>query len=374
MRLGLKKKFYTYHLVLAQFIISALLSMPVFADNLIDATQTQKNAGSNSPAINPLVEMSTATVPYSLEQAETTTLVTNQTEMSHQSEIPRSPNNAQTTEGQTNPYEQLVKLAFRGKGTDGVNSYEDAASLYCKKSKEENDANAQFALGWMYANGRGLAKDENIAALLFNKAAEQGHSTAKKWLVGFKGDAKLATVPSCMLSPLPPSGTPEIDIASDQANDREPFYTKGPIYNIVESLAPTYGIETDLVMAFIKIESGFNPKATSPKNAQGLMQLIPATAARFNVRKPYDPKDNIKGGLAYLQWLLAYFEGDVRLVAAAYNAGENAVDRYKGIPPYPETRAYVKKIYNLYRKSFHPYRQDLLVGEKSGIIRVSSNP
>ncbi|HSR02263.1 MAG TPA: lytic transglycosylase domain-containing protein, partial [Methylophilaceae bacterium] len=121
----------------------------------------------------------------------------------------------------------------------------------------------------------------------------------------------------------------------------------------------------------IKVESNFNPNATSPKNAKGLMQLIPETAARFNVKKPYDPEENIRGGLAYLQWLFAYYEGDVRLVAAAYNAGEKAVDRYKGIPPYPETRRYVTKIYNLYRKSYHPFRED--IGQRSSVINLSSS-
>jgi len=103
------------------------------------------------------------------------------------------------------------------------------------------------------------------------------------------------------------------------------------------------------------------------------MQLIPATAKRFGVRDSYDPEQNIKGGLAYLQWLMAYYEGDVRLVAAAYNAGEGAVDRYKGVPPYRETKNYVHKIYKLYRKSYHPFKQDLLVGARSAIIQVSSN-
>ncbi len=74
------------------------------------------------------------------------------------------------------------------------------------------------------------------------------------------------------------------------------------------------------------------------------MQLIPDTAARFNVKKPFDPAQNIRGGIAYLRWLLAYFEGDVALVAAAYNAGESTVERYRGVPPYAETRLYVKRI------------------------------
>ena len=74
------------------------------------------------------------------------------------------------------------------------------------------------------------------------------------------------------------------------------------------------------------------------------MQLIPETSARFNVKQPFDPVQNIRGGFAYLRWLLAYFQGDVALVAAAYNAGEGIVERYRGIPPYAETRAYVQRI------------------------------
>jgi soluble lytic murein transglycosylase-like protein len=85
------------------------------------------------------------------------------------------------------------------------------------------------------------------------------------------------------------------------------------------------------------------------------MQLIPDTAARFNVRKPFDPEQNVRGGLSYLRWLLAYFQGDVKLVAAAYNAGEGAVNKYLGVPPYAETRAYVKKILASYKREDHPF-------------------
>jgi len=85
------------------------------------------------------------------------------------------------------------------------------------------------------------------------------------------------------------------------------------------------------------------------------MQLIPETSERFNVRNPYDPAQNIRGGLTYLRWLLAYFQGDIALVAAAYNAGEGKVERYRGIPPYLETRAYVEKILNSVGASMHPF-------------------
>lgn len=270
------------------------------------------------------------------------------------------------------PYEQLVKLAFRGKGENGVNSYEDAAKLFCKQARDDNNAEAQFALGWMHANGKGFSKDEDTAAFFYHKAATQNHFRAKKALINFKGDATSIETPLCMLPDTPVNtevAQPQLAPAGSNGND---FYKRGPIFEIVNRLAPLYHIETDLAMAFIKVESNFNPKATSPKNAQGLMQLIPATARRFNVKNPYNPEDNIKGGLAYLQWLMAYFEGDVRLVAAAYNAGEGAVNKYKGVPPYRETRHYVKKIYNLYRKSYHPFREDLLIGERSDIIQVSS--
>ena len=113
-------------------------------------------------------------------------------------------------------------------------------------------------------------------------------------------------------------------------------------------------------MAVISVESGFNVRAVSPKNAQGLMQLIPETAQRFRVKNAFDPAENIKGGMAYLQWLLAFFKGDVSLVVAAYNAGERAVERYRGIPPYPETRDYVRKIKQLYKKPIHPYQPNLV--------------
>jgi Transglycosylase SLT domain len=122
----------------------------------------------------------------------------------------------------------------------------------------------------------------------------------------------------------------------------------------VRHLAGPFQVDPALVMAVIDQESGFNPAALSNKKAQGLMQLMPDTAQRFGVRQPFDPKDNIRGGIAYLHWLLRHFQGNVALTLAGYNAGEKAVDRYQGIPPYPETQHYVRRIMANYPKAQHP--------------------
>lgn len=124
---------------------------------------------------------------------------------------------------------------------------------------------------------------------------------------------------------------------------------------LVDRLAPEYEIEPALALAVIAVESGFNRSAVSPRDARGLMQLIPATASRFCVLDAFNPEQNLRGGLAYLRWLLARYSGDVALATAAYNAGEQAVDQYGGVPPYDETRAYVRRIGQLYGKSSHPY-------------------
>jgi hypothetical protein len=108
--------------------------------------------------------------------------------------------------------------------------------------------------------------------------------------------------------------------------------------------APRYAVDTRFGLAVAMAESNLNPLAVSPKNAQGVMQLIPDTQERFGVKKPFDPESSIRGGLTYLKWLSARFGGDLALVAAAYNAGEGTVDRYQGIPPYPETRHYVRRV------------------------------
>jgi soluble lytic murein transglycosylase-like protein len=116
------------------------------------------------------------------------------------------------------------------------------------------------------------------------------------------------------------------------------------IDDTVNRLAPAYGLPPALVRAVIRAESAYDPNAVSPKNAQGIMQLMPDTATRFGVLNPFDPMQNLRGGMSYLRWLFARFGGDVTKTLAAYNAGEGAVDQYGGVPPYRETQDYVAKV------------------------------
>jgi len=115
----------------------------------------------------------------------------------------------------------------------------------------------------------------------------------------------------------------------------------------IAAAAREFGVEEAVVRAVIHAESAFNPTALSRAGAQGLMQLMPATARRFGVSDAYDAAQNIRGGVQYLSWLLRRFNGDLTLAAAGYNAGEGAVDRHGGVPPYNETQYYVKRVAQL---------------------------
>jgi len=117
----------------------------------------------------------------------------------------------------------------------------------------------------------------------------------------------------------------------------------------IRQAAALYQIPEDLVRAVIQIESDFDPRAVSPANARGLMQLMPETAERMLVTDIFDPRQNIFGGVRYLRVLANLFNGDIELTIAGYNAGEGAVMRYGGIPPFPETQEYVKRVLAQYR-------------------------
>lgn len=248
----------------------------------------------------------------------------------------------------SNSANTLYLLAVKYENAEGVpQDKEEAVELYCQAARLGH-MEAQYALGWMYANGRSVPRDDSIAAQLFAMAAEQGHTHAQN-MMRYTQTSSESILPVCI--------QPAID---DYQIDIWTEYSNGPIFQLVNELAPQYEIDPAFVLAIISVESAFKVDALSPKNAQGLMQLIPETAERFQVKNAFDAEDNIRGGMAYLRWLLAFFKGDVTLVAAAYNAGEGAVERHQGIPPYAETIDYVQKIQAHYKKLTHPYQADIV--------------
>lgn len=120
--------------------------------------------------------------------------------------------------------------------------------------------------------------------------------------------------------------------------------------SLIQNTAHTVSLDPMLIKSVMHAESAFNPDAVSRKGASGLMQLMPGTARRYGVSSIFDPRQNVMGGARYLSYLLDRFDGDLELALAGYNAGENAVDRNGGIPPYAETQHYVKKVMDLYRQ------------------------
>lgn len=236
---------------------------------------------------------------------------------------------------------QLTEWGRHYQHGEGVaKDLDKAIQLYCRAARK-GDLDAQYYLGYLYANGNGVRRDEQLAAAWLHLAAAKNDPQSKRILSRLGYSKRPKRKATCVLSDGSDSERPVI-ARNVGALDRTP--ARGPIVDLARKLATDYGLDPNLVLAVIEVESNFNPQARSSKNAQGLMQLIPATAERFGVRDVWDPEQNLRGGMSYLRWLLREFEGDIRLALAAYNAGEGAVERHGGIPPYPETRNYVARI------------------------------
>jgi rhodanese-related sulfurtransferase len=229
-----------------------------------------------------------------------------------------------------------------------------AVALLCAAGRRGHAA-AQYELGWLYANGRGVDRDDALAAAWFRLAAAHGEPHAERLLalMDERGGRKR---PLCM--------SPGHSLALGSGPG-----TRQAVGDTVRVLAPRYDLDPELVLAVIETESGFNAQARSPKGAQGLMQLMPDTAARFGVDDAFDPMQNLAGGMAYLRWLLDYFGGELRLALAGYNAGERAVDRYRGVPPYAETRDYVRRITSRYARV-----SDHATGPLEAVLADTSGP
>jgi len=235
-----------------------------------------------------------------------------------------------------------------------------AAVNYCEASRL-GSIEAQYRLGMLYRFGKGVTTHQEFAAALFSMASSQGHAEALNMLDTVKLTS--SELPPCVTADVLPE-RPVILNNQNDSNDIEDQLIALPdakrwIIDLVETIATRYEIDPKLVLAIIAVESNFDVKAQSPKNAMGLMQLIPDTADRFNIKNAFDAAQNIKGGIKYLRWLLSYYQGNVAFAAAAYNSGEKTVDRYRGVPPYPETKKYVKRVLNLYRLQSHPYDEQL---------------
>ena len=235
----------------------------------------------------------------------------------------------------------------------------EAASVYCEASRL-GSTEAQYRLGMMYAFGRGVPASQPLGAALFSLAGMQGHEAAAQMLETIQMES--AQLPACVLQAVAPERPPPVAIAppppEPQPIDRLVQSLPGDkqwIVPLATTLSEWYALDPRLVLAIIAVESNFDASARSPKDAMGLMQLIPDTAARFNVRDAFNATQNLRGGMTYLRWLLSYYEGNVTCVLAAYNAGEGRVDRYRGVPPYPETRAYVQRVIGLYGRVRHAF-------------------
>jgi TPR repeat protein len=260
----------------------------------------------------------------------------------------------------------FVELGLKYEHAEGLaKDFAKAHDLYCTAARLDYSG-AYLRLGWMYANGRGVPRNDSIASSLFKRAASLGDEMGARLAEMIRGDKE--DYPPCLTTKTPPSYSQS---ASNDSQSKElprlPALPKALSFSQLTSadkikfagsvtlLSKEFKLDPRLVMAVMRAESNFDPLARSSKGAQGLMQLIPETAERFAVKDITDPFDNIRGGMAYLKWLLSFFRGDVMLSLAAYNAGEKTIEKFGGVPPYTETMVYVQRIRSAYPVDFHPY-------------------
>jgi soluble lytic murein transglycosylase-like protein len=281
-----------------------------------------------------------------------------------------------------------------------------ALDLYCRAAAAAHPE-ALTRLGLLYARGMGVEANDAIATTLFRWAAaissDHGRAPADIGRTPANvGDAPATadagwpdTPPSCLtrygadsLALLritraavirAPAATLDVPTESEEPTpvvENPAQFRTGPppaahqrLVQMVVREAGRFKLDPRLVVAVMQTESSFDARARSSKNAQGLMQLIPDTARRFNVRNPDDPRENLRGGMAYLRWLLDYYHGDVVLALAAYNSGEGSVDRHRGVPPFRETIAYVQRIRALYPFDRHPFEANRpATGDRAWVV------
>jgi hypothetical protein len=179
-------------------------------------------------------------------------------------------------------------------------------------------------------------RDSNGSTLLTNKKSRYNHLQVEKKT--YYPDSNIHSYSNW--------GSSEASVLPSYSKNKNAYDS------IIRQAAQTYGVSEGLIKAVMHTESGFNVQARSPVGAQGLMQLMPATARRFNVSNAYDPQQNIMAGAKYLAWLLKRFNGNTTLALAGYNAGEGNVAKYKGVPPFRETQDYVRRVSSRYQNLY----------------------
>lgn len=179
-------------------------------------------------------------------------------------------------------------------------------------------------------------KDSNGTTLLTNKKSRYNHMQVEKKT--YYPDSNIHSYSNW--------GSSESAVLPSYSKNKNAFD------NIIRQASQKYGVSEGLIKAVMHTESGFNVNARSPVGAQGLMQLMPATARRFNVTNPYDPYQNIMAGTKYLAWLMKRFNGNVRFALAGYNAGEGNVAKYGDVPPFRETQDYVRRVNSRYQNLY----------------------
>lgn len=267
------------------------------------------------------------------------------------------PLHAEVPEWTDEPIE-IVRIIERAHRAQATGDRLVAARLYCTAAAH-GSLEAQYQLARLYLGPLRARHGHDIGHVLLALAAERGHARAEGLLSSLRKPLPRdpdGLLPPCLFSvaALPPADADTVvphEVVEQYISGLP--HTHRAHARLVQRLAPGYKVDARLALAIVRAESNFDARARSPRDAMGLMQLIPDTAERFGVRDPFDPEQNVRGGLAYLKWLIARYDGDIARVASAYNAGEGAVDRHDGVPPYPETEEYVRRILAFYRARRH---------------------
>lgn len=251
----------------------------------------------------------------------------------------------QTAQGRDFRQAPRAMTALRqGQAAQHSGNLQKAIALYCVAASTGN-SEGYFRIGRLLATGPASVRSAKMANSYLAMAMRLGNQQASRYYNPRVGNAPMGD--QCGVGMRGGQGS-YFALPSTPFNVEAYLARQSPgkqkLATMLRHAAKRHQVDVRLVLAIAIAESNLESRAVSAKNAQGVMQLIPETQQRFGVTQPFDPAQNIKGGVSYLKWLDRRFDGDWVLISAAYNAGEKAVERYGGIPPYDETREYVKRV------------------------------